>query len=196
MFCSQPSETTFTSKSSKYKPRDGNCRPHAGLEETENTKDWTLTTYCARLLVCEAGYNRSLGGFMCFGDYKNKASRHFPPNFFFSLLKIMMAAKKSIFLRTNGIKLHRSTLHTWKPKESKGTRHKCQHNTRQQLAGNIFNPQTGCKGLGYNFPPINVVINVLFCFCWVHEAQKCGNPEKRVESDFFFDLRWNIEFCS
>lgn len=56
MYCSEPSETTFTSKSSNYKPRDGNCRPHAGLEETRNTKDWTLTAYCARILVC--GFER------------------------------------------------------------------------------------------------------------------------------------------
>lgn len=52
IYCSEPSETTFTSKSSNCEPRDGNCGPHAGLEETRNGKDWTLITYCARILVC------------------------------------------------------------------------------------------------------------------------------------------------
>lgn len=113
------------------------------------------------LIVSSRGGKLKLnsGGFMWLGDYKNKLKKNCKEAvfllFFFWLIALTMAAMKRIFLRTNGSELHRSSLHMWKSKESKGTRCKCQHNTRQQLARNIFNPQTACKGLVYNFPSIN-----------------------------------------
>lgn len=180
-------------KTSHYMWRDGNCRPHAGLEETRKTKDWTLTPYyCARTLVCGFGFQAAIEFWvdLCVSvitKIRKKMQAGSFPLFIFCSRKMMMAAKKRIFLRTNGSKLHRSSLHMWKPRESKGTWRKCQHNTRRQLAGNIFNPQTAWKGLGYNFPSISV--GPTRAFWGAHEAQKYEVQRKgRKET---FSLNWD-----
>lgn len=104
------------------------------------------------LWVREASCNLILGGFMCFTVYiKKAASMQFSLLFFLTKKDNDGSQGQDIFKNKwqHQPQILTSHVKAKRVKTKTGLKHGL--NSRRRLAGNNFDPQIGCTGLGYNF---------------------------------------------